>query len=206
MFRCLPSIILLFRHELHHLLRQQLPLYPGQGDRAFMTIKTLPGKYSMIVSYNECHRDIAWNFDLSIHKRLVKFRQGHSIQALANKVSEMIGNQEQNKVWISMIISRSVAVSLLIDTCNCDNRVNLKPCCNYYVICMKWRTQSIPLVALGFVLVSGSGILVLKILIIRSLIQLFLILLSSISGTLFDDACSSKHRGRLIGYWYALIH
>ena len=201
MFRCLPSIILLFRHELHHLLRQQLPLYPGQGDRAFMTIKTLPGKYSMIVSYNECHRDIAWNFDLSIHKRLVKFRQGHSIQALANKVSEMIGNQEQNKVWISMIISRSVAVSLLI-----DNRVNLKPCCNYYVICMKWQTQSILPVALGFVLVSGSGILVLKILIIRSLIQLFLILLSSISGTLFDDACSSKHRGRLISYWYALIH
>jgi len=31
----------------------------------------------------------------------------------------MIGQQEQNKVWIVMIIARSVAVRLLIDTCEC---------------------------------------------------------------------------------------
>jgi len=34
----------------------------------------------------ECHHD----GDLSIHKRLVEFWQGHNIQALANKVFKMI--------------------------------------------------------------------------------------------------------------------
>ena len=88
---------------------------------------------SLSLSYKECHHDIAWNLDLSIHKRLVKFRQGHNIQTLASKVSEMIGEQEQNKVWILMIIARSVAVRLLIDTCKYDMNVMLY----HYVIGMK---------------------------------------------------------------------
>ena len=88
---------------------------------------------SLSLSYKECHHDIVWKFDLSIHKRLVKFRQGHNIQTLASKVSEMIGEQEQNKVWILMIIARSVAVRLLIDTCKYDMNVMLY----HYVIGMK---------------------------------------------------------------------
>jgi len=88
---------------------------------------------SLSLSYKECHHDIAWNLDLSIHKRLVKFRQGHNIQTLASKVSEMIGEQEQNKVWILMIIARSVAVRLLIDTCKYDVNAMLY----HYVIGMK---------------------------------------------------------------------
>ena len=39
---------------------------------------------SLSLSYKECHHDIAWNLDLSIHKRLVKFRQGHNIQTVTN--------------------------------------------------------------------------------------------------------------------------
>jgi len=104
--------------------------------------------------YNECHHDIVWNFDLSIQKRLVKLRHSHNIQTLVNKISEMISRQEQNKVWILMIIAWSVAVSLLIDTCNYDvniNEVDLKPCCNDYVICMN------TIYITCFVLGSGSG-------------------------------------------------
>ena len=46
---------------------------------------------------------------------------------------KMIGEQEQNKVWILMIIARSVAVRLLIDTCKYDVNVMLY----HYVIGMK---------------------------------------------------------------------
>ena len=44
---CHPHTTLQARTSL--LLRQQLPSYWRQDDRAFMTIKTLPEKYSMIV-------------------------------------------------------------------------------------------------------------------------------------------------------------
>jgi len=88
---------------------------------------------SLSLSYKEFHHDIVWNLDPSIHKMLVRFRQGHNIQTLASKVSEMIGDQEQNKVWILMIIARSMAVRLLIDTCKYDVNAMLY----HYVIGMK---------------------------------------------------------------------
>ena len=56
--------------------------------------------------------------DLSIHKRLVEFWQGHNIQALANKI-------------FKMIIPLSAECDVIA------NEVDSKTCCNRYVICMK---------------------------------------------------------------------
>jgi len=110
-------------------------------------------------SYGECHQDIVWNFDPSIHNRL-KFWHGHNIQPLANKVSEMTDQRERDKV---PIIPRSAEVSLSIDVPKCDvtaNEVDGKPCCIHYVECMKWQTKFILFIILACI--PGSGDLVLE--------------------------------------------
>ena len=95
----------------------------------------------------------------------------------------MIGEQEQNKVWILMIIARSVAVRLLIDTCKYDVNVMLY----HYVIGMKWEIQCILSIALRCVPVSGSNNTKFRLIIIP--------------GTLSDDAHSSMCRASLIHQW-----
>ena len=49
----------------------------------------------------------------------------------------MIDQQEQNKVSILMIIPRSIKCDVIA------NEVDLKPCCNRYVICVNWQAQCI---------------------------------------------------------------
>jgi len=77
---CLSSIILLFMYENHcrYLLRQELPLCPGQEDSRSITRKIYYGSYLHPVVYRKCHHDIVWNFDLFIHTRR-EFKQDPSL-------------------------------------------------------------------------------------------------------------------------------
>jgi len=52
------------------------------------------------------------------------FGQGHNIQVVANKVSELIDRQQQDKVQIMAIIPRSVAVILSLNVPQCDITAN----------------------------------------------------------------------------------
>jgi len=145
----------------------------------------------MSPSYNECHHGMVWNFDPSIHNRLEReFWHGDDIRALANKVSEMIDHQEQNKVWTMMIIPQSVEVELRQDTSRCDmtaNEVNWKSCCNRYV----WHDQHNVYIYITLGCASGSGILVLFL--VPSLQVLYLTMLL---------AQRAEHRGLITNnYW-----
>ena len=92
---CLSSIILLFMYEHHcrYLLRQELPLCPGQEDSRSTTRKMY---YLHPVVYRECHQDIVWNFDLFIHRRR-EFKQDPSLGKQSIWNDRLTGAQQSVK-------------------------------------------------------------------------------------------------------------